>query len=936
MLMKKLFTTLFLLALGGVILETSLASAYELYVGGKEVTGSSLSTGGAIKSGTIKYNNSTKELTLTNVVINVDGTAEGIWNKGIDGLKIYFEGTCSITTPVTGILLGKSTTLSSTTGGTLNIDVTGGTASSNYCCIWQKNGGTLTIEWLHLNYKGLNYGICGTAGSPTETFKALCCELKGSVTGTHACVSQFASVTTYSNFWNENLTYSNNELRNGDAVAKTASLVAELKVGQNIIDTHQSNQFTISGSEKGFSSGYIKFYHDKILTLNDVTFTATGKDIFAGRPYSAITNYGVDGLQIYVIGTNVLNSASGDLTIGIHSREMYKSFNAAFYIFGHQNSESYSENKLTINTSGTRSYGILTDGSLTVDKVDLTINCSTNSTNHGIYGGDLGKSDLEVTNSKVTVDASASGKAIQKFNSCKIEYCDVKTEGVNFFTAYKAFTDMSGNIANKVEIDKPVEWYYTYILGRRVNDFNKDNVVVDGQTAGKISYDPETYVLTLDGVKLKAPDSNKESAILVSKEDIPYKVKLVGSNEITANHNVFEFWPPVTITGSGSFTGTANEWNGIQAYHNDVTIETSNYFQLFALANGFYGGNDNTLTLKKASSDGYGYTFQGGQDAIYHVGNLVLDNMDFAYDNGNFNHDGCYFEEGYVKLNGGKTAGGSKRVAFHSIKEKLGFSIAGKEVNRVLSESYKISVGSPYITAGGGTAVVYDPQTKKLVLDNATIDMGDDNNPCIKNNGLSGLTISVNGTNDLKVSNAYSCMRIEKSTVISSETKDFNSSLNCYGPANGAGIYLYGSNPVLTVKDKALVTADAGRIGIGGNNNGNLGETLNVNDASIYVTSGGIKDLKNFSIANATIRRPADGYFSSDKKGIVNVHGGIANEVLILSNNDIVNAIDAIEVDSDAEVRDIFDASGRRLDGTRQGLNIIRMYDGTTKKVVVK
>ena len=46
--------------------------------------------------------------------------------------------------------------------------------------------------------------------------------------------------------------------------------------------------------------------------------------------------------------------------------------------------------------------------------------------------------------------------------------------------------------------------------------------------------------------------------------------------------------------------------------------------------------------------------------------------------------------------------------------------------------------------------------------------------------------------------------------------------------------------------------------------------------------------------------------------------------------------IDGITTDADAEVIGIYDAQGRKLEEMQQGVNIIRMSDGTTRKVIKK
>ena len=46
--------------------------------------------------------------------------------------------------------------------------------------------------------------------------------------------------------------------------------------------------------------------------------------------------------------------------------------------------------------------------------------------------------------------------------------------------------------------------------------------------------------------------------------------------------------------------------------------------------------------------------------------------------------------------------------------------------------------------------------------------------------------------------------------------------------------------------------------------------------------------------------------------------------------------IEGVIMNADAEVTDVFDAEGRQLNEMQHGVNIVRMSDGTTRKVVRK
>ena len=77
-----------------------------------------------------------------------------------------------------------------------------------------------------------------------------------------------------------------------------------------------------------------------------------------------------------------------------------------------------------------------------------------------------------------------------------------------------------------------------------------------------------------------------------------------------------------------------------------------------------------------------------------------------------------------------------------------------------------------------------------------------------------------------------------------------------------------------------------------------------------------------------------NGKFDPTSTYIVDANGNLAQRVVFIDK--ATTAIDAVEVDRNADVRNIYDASGRQTDSARKGLNIIRMSDGTVRKVMVK
>ena len=76
-------------------------------------------------------------------------------------------------------------------------------------------------------------------------------------------------------------------------------------------------------------------------------------------------------------------------------------------------------------------------------------------------------------------------------------------------------------------------------------------------------------------------------------------------------------------------------------------------------------------------------------------------------------------------------------------------------------------------------------------------------------------------------------------------------------------------------------------------------------------------------------------YFDTGKQAIVYNDGSYARPVTF-TDKTATTDIDAIEVANDTEVKQIYDATGRESSTAKSGLNIIRMSDGTVRKIMVK
>ncbi len=509
---------------------------------------------------------------------------------------------------------------------------------------------------------------------------------------------------------------------------------ADLSVG-NVTVTSTGNV-----NPTGLTSGTIKYdASTNKLTLENVTFETSST--------YAIRCTGSTKLTVIFKGKNTINATLGGLSCSGPDLEVY--------------GEGI-ETKVKINSEDPHN-GYFTPMSVYAKEMfihDITLEATGH--HYGINGGTAGstprQSTLKISNANVksTISSTTTGDAAMAgFKACTLIGCE-PTDGSYYDSAKCGFKAAEGDDFAKAVNIMFVEPYNLWILGKQVTSLNAANFTVEGLTSGTVSYDASTKTLTLDNVTLTAPEGNNSSAIFVGGGAGDVTIKFTGTTtdaNLTANGDAITLYSNTTFTGTGNRVYIKSiKGSGIVTEDGiNVLVDFPGYFGSQGAEYGFYGDypDGDVLTLKKKSSDTYGYNFSGKKGSIYYLGKLVLDNMDFFHQDGtSFNTPGCYWDEAdhQVEQNGGSLV--TTPVSFKSIKEKLPIYICGKQLNRVENGTDVIEVGSPYITAGGAKAVCYDPATKTLTLDNATIDyQGSENDGAVKVDENAAVTITVEGTN---------------------------------------------------------------------------------------------------------------------------------------------------------------------------------------------
>lgn len=898
--MKKLFTSLILLMAG---VMATYAENYGLYVCGTQVTSSNASN---IKPG-VQYNAASKSLTLTNA--NLDGgNSVVIQNENIEDLKISIIGTCTLKANTDVLIFKKNTLIDGVYGtcGTLNLETT----KSSGATIWVQDGSELKIYNLWLTAKGINYSIYADGN---EKVYLSCCVLNATVTsGTNGAFTGFALArfdaddayltTGAYNSSQKAVCESSSSSTRLMTVETTGSLI----VGSDIVRVGTSS--TVTPVEMTAGSAV---YDDptKTLTLNGAKISTTKNNI--------VRNNKIDGLKIKLVGANELKGATGAC---IRTEKNMTIEGDGHLLLG--NASLSIENVWS---------GITFTGGSTLTFDNATVVVDANG--YGISGGN----GLSYTTETAVVKNSliaARGKeniAFGKFKTLTLEGSCLNTglsaEGVCWRQALGGFGTATELYKGEdvVVLSVPTKTYDVSVLGEQLNDANCYKFVTDGMTAGTIGYDNSSKKLTLNNVTLTAPEG-VESVGVESKNHAVETITLTGSNAVTTKGTAFDLYGDVTIEGSGSLIATSTENSGISMtqYSNNctLTLNVNNTVKFLGATRGIWGhsGHTSDLVLKKAG-DNSDYYFKGtSYGAVYEVSDLKLTDMDFW--SGSDGTPGCYFDGGYVRQNGGATVKGDNVVNFYQLgsSDRYGIKVGGVEVTKCNSQG----VGSKYITAGGGTAVTYNNTSKTLTLNGATIDMGSAGGNAIWNNsgGVDGLTIKAVGNNTLNSDNtSWSCVNLWKNTTITGDK------LNLTG-TNGS-INVNGS--MLSLEDINMTMSS-----YIGTNGGNciLGVYMSDADKKIKVgrTVSGFIDLQLAS--NAKILEPEGAYWDAANQYVTTGSGAATG--VVFANINATGIEGVLMNDADLKVEGIFDAQGRQVDELQQGVNIIRMSDGTTKKVIKK
>ncbi|MBB6276388.1 carbohydrate-binding domain-containing protein, partial [Porphyromonas circumdentaria] len=177
---------------------------------------------------------------------------------------------------------------------------------------------------------------------------------------------------------------------------------------------------------------------------------------------------------------------------------------------------------------------------------------------------------------------------------------------------------------------------------------------------------------------------------------------------------------------------------------------------------------------------------------------------------------------------------------------------------------------------GVSGTVEYNPDTKTLTLEDATIEVGGNNKRCIES-GVENLTIVVKGTCNLSTAKAAIFLR-ENTTITGGGTLSLASAYDC-------GIYL--KNTPLTI-DGCRVEAK-GEWGIAGKD-GENGEHLTIKNATVTAegSKGSICDLASLTLEGCKITEPVGAAFNKGAHAVCDADGNIIKSKIVIKPTEAV------------------------------------------------
>lgn len=422
------------------------------------------------------------------------------------------------------------------------------------------------------------------------------------------------------------------------------------------------------------------------------------------------------------------------------------------------------------------------------------------------------------------------------------------------------------------------ETYGIKIAGEDITGYNRYDLTEISGVSGKVYFDPNTRTLTLENATIEANDYN---AIL--NETCDYlSIELIGTNNIYVTGAAGINLKEETTIWSHSGGKLSVKSDGCALLFGGCPLEISNCWLEAEGAWGISARNNVAEEVLKISNSHV--EAKGSTGSICDIANLVL--------------DGCSIDIPYKAAYNADT----KSVAVNGVTvtdkvviepDSYGIYIADKPVTTL---NYK-DLTSIYGVSGSAS---YDPETKTLTLDNATIERNSTDGTGIVNKTVSDFTVKLIGKNTVTADLASMVLN-QTSTITGDGSLHLTSKRFCGLDMEGASVTI--DNTSLFVKGGYGI---AGFIGA-------ESEVLTVRNSYVEAEgsgSGSITLISNLILDNCAITQPVGAEFDADQKAVV-LNGEVFKSKVVIEPDN--NSIGTITADVPARKQGIYNLNGVKL-----------------------
>lgn len=419
------------------------------------------------------------------------------------------------------------------------------------------------------------------------------------------------------------------------------------------------------------------------------------------------------------------------------------------------------------------------------------------------------------------------------------------------------------------------EKYGFKVAGVDVTSDNYLDLTEINGVSGKVYFDPNTRTLTLDNATIEANDCN---AIL--NETCDYLlIELIGTNTINVTNSagIYTRESTVILGDGGAKLSVKSDlcallFGGCPLEINNCWLEAEGKWGISAS----YNEAEEVLTIRNSHVEATGPT-----GSICDIAGLKL--------------EGCYIDipsKAAYDADTKSVAVNGEAVTSKVVIEpnSYGIYIADKPVTTLNCKD----LTSIYGVSGSAS---YDPDTKTLTLDNATIERNSTDGTGIVNKTVSDFTVKLIGNNTVTADLASMVLN-QTSTITGDGSLHLTSKRFCGLDMESASVTI--NNTSLFVKGGYGI---AGYIGA-------ESEVLTVRNSYVEAEgsgSGSISLVSDLILDNCAITQPVGAEFDADQKAVV-LNGEVLKSKVVIEP--ISNSIGTVTADVPARKKGIFTVQG--------------------------